>query len=304
MKIIALLFSFFFLSAFNPAEVYGVVAGGQTIASGGGSSCATLSNEEFHLSAANTSSWDTGDTSWFNLTASPFSGASQSDYDFFLGTDATSETEDPTFTGTPGSAGAYFDFTRADGEYMELELGSTSTTFLKNLHQASNTQDWTLAVAIQSGISSSGQYYTFTNGFGSTSIQYGFQYHYRGNDTGRAQFKNDSDTETATTSNTVAENDDAVFILSYDVSENTLTIWMDDQTPEDFTVDPTNSDDPVLTPTIGGMGDGNNTFEGRIYGVKMYGEYMDDDKANQIIHDFEVEHNIDFDGSTTIGDCS
>ncbi len=55
-----------------------------------------------------------------NIIASPFGGAAQTELDFFLGSDGTAETSDPTFTGTAGTDSAYF-LHDAGGDWFSMK---------------------------------------------------------------------------------------------------------------------------------------------------------------------------------------
>lgn len=61
----------------------------------------------FELDATDEASYSTGQK-WLNLITNPACGSLQTDYDFYLGLTGSSESSDPTFTGTAGDPGAYF----------------------------------------------------------------------------------------------------------------------------------------------------------------------------------------------------
>lgn len=74
-------------------------------------------------------SYDGSSQDWLNLIASPADGAGQADYDFFLGADGTSSTDDPLFTGTAGDDAAYFEMD--GGDHFNLQAATNPLTLQK-----------------------------------------------------------------------------------------------------------------------------------------------------------------------------
>lgn len=88
------------------------------------------------LDATKSASYGGSGQTWANLVTSPADGASQTDYDWFLGADGNSGSDDPTFTGTAGDSAAYF--LMDGGDHF---VQKTNTTLINRL-QADNGQDW------------------------------------------------------------------------------------------------------------------------------------------------------------------
>jgi hypothetical protein len=93
------------------------------------------------LDATLSASYGGSGQTWASVTASPADGASQTDYDFFLGETGTATSDDPTFTGSAGDSGAYF--LMDGGDHF---LQKTNTTLINRL-QADNGQDWWMVFA-------------------------------------------------------------------------------------------------------------------------------------------------------------
>lgn len=87
---------------------------------------------EICLDAGDSDSYSSGQK-WLDLTANG--------YDFFRGTDGTSQTSDPTFNGTPGalSSSEYWSFDGGD----RFRLDQANPTFVDNMHK--DNAAWTIA---------------------------------------------------------------------------------------------------------------------------------------------------------------
>ena len=109
------------------------------------------SSAEFDLDVTISDSFDpdVNNQLWKNLIVSPPSGASQTDYDQYLGGTASPSTDDPTFNGTAGSPSATWGFDGGD----DFLTANGNNTFLNNLHKTdSNKQDFTI---IYTGVNAS-----------------------------------------------------------------------------------------------------------------------------------------------------
>lgn len=96
------------------------------------------------LTCADTASYiGTGQT-WHNLTTAPADGAAQTAYDFFLGTNGSSEASDPTFNGTPGAQAAFFSV--AGAQWFTLANGNTA--FINNMHKTTGGNPWSFAMLV------------------------------------------------------------------------------------------------------------------------------------------------------------
>jgi hypothetical protein len=96
----------------------------------------------FDLDATKGDSYTSGQK-WLNLVSSPADGESQTTYDFFLGEDGSSSTDDPTYTGTVGDSASYWAFDGGDF----FKLAGSNTTLLQSLHKTTGGSDWWMAIA-------------------------------------------------------------------------------------------------------------------------------------------------------------
>lgn len=110
-----------------------------------------LDSTVFDLDATQSDSYSGSGQTWANLTSSPADGESQTAYDFFLGADGTSSTDDPTYTGSGQSA--YF--SHDGGDFFQLAGGNT--TLINGVHK---TTGGTAATFI----------YTFSSAAGNSSL--------------------------------------------------------------------------------------------------------------------------------------
>jgi len=83
----------------------------------------------FDIDATQASSYSGTGQTVMNLAPSPADGAVQAAYNFYLGVDGATGSDDPTFTGTPGTPSAYFAF---DGDDTMVPVGG-NTAYLNNL---------------------------------------------------------------------------------------------------------------------------------------------------------------------------
>lgn len=95
----------------------------------------TNANTVVDLSAQYASSYSgTGET-WTNVATGT------SEPDAWLGIDGTTDGTEPTFVGTAGTSGAYFELDDANDEVLTLK---SQTTLTQNLHRSDSTQAYTI----------------------------------------------------------------------------------------------------------------------------------------------------------------
>lgn len=266
-------------------------------AGGGGSYLdGTLSSTEFELIAEDSASYDTGvdGQKWFNVITSPASGASQSDYDFYRGATSSATTDDPTFNGSVGTAGAYWTFDGGDF----FKLVGANTTFAKGLHKSSTgTDDWWAAVAFYQTDATWPAGCVLSTADQNNTLFDGIAVRMHGNENMRlAQIGNSSSNVfTGTTAN--GASGENIAIVSHSTGSNNLRIWLNTTTKEDVSATyATETTDPSGTLTIGAYGAGGTALnsETRLYWVAMGNEYLDDTKAGNIISYVETLLGKDF----------
>jgi len=184
-----------------------------------------LESTVFDVSATIADSFDSAVDSqrWFNIEKTPADSSSQGTYDFFLGVDVNSSTDDPSFNGSAGSAAAFWSFD--GGDWFNLE--NALPTFLKNLHKTTSGEDfWYVATFNRSDTS-----WQNRGLFGSN----------KSSDTSNGVFANFDNTEavnltqldnadngTEVVSDVYSTADgDQIFIVTHDHGTNTTRFWTD-----------------------------------------------------------------------------
>ena len=148
--------------------------------SGGAYLDSVISSTIFEVDATISDSYSGSGYALNNLTASPADGEDQSDYDFYLGTDGIGG-HIPTFTGTPGDSGAYFDYTGANqvvGVLKQFIDSGTSTTFLNSIHKTDQTdlEFWYAMTIYWPAAVTSGQYRICGNMYSTSEIGFCLNY--------------------------------------------------------------------------------------------------------------------------------
>lgn len=227
---------------------------------------------------------------WKNLTASPADGASQSDYDFHLGADATASTDDPTFTGAAGDMAAYWSFDGGDF----FELAGSNTSFLESLHKTTGGTDFWMAVAFQNGASTSYNIFTQAD---TPFTDAGFKFGANGAERinlqqeagGAGTFKNSTGSFT--------DGADTLLIVSYDESVDQVSFWINSATAETVSyIFDTGTAAATSVARIGAAGDGGGKFPNntRLYHFSMGNEFLDNTKAAALITHLEARHGRDY----------
>lgn len=247
---------------------------------------ATLSSTEFELIAEVAVSYDTGVDSqkWFNVTGSPASGASKSDYHTFLGADGDVGTDEPAFNGTVGTAGAKWDFDGSN-DFFSLVSGS-NTTFLNELHNTTAVQDfWFAVVWKNSDVTWQGGTLLSTKEGSGTSAGLFFQqntsegYQLR-------QASGGGSTVTASSSAVSNPSDKQLIIVSHSHSTDNTRFWANTGTAENVAhVFDTGTVTPPSPMTIATRTD--EAFplpsEASMFWIASGNEFLDDTKAGTMI---------------------
>lgn len=91
----------------------------------------TYADSEIYLDAGNAVSYSTGQ-GWANLVVAPTSGATQTAYDYALGSDFVGVGHDPDFVGSPGNPSSYFSFNGL--QYFTIKDAGGAPAFLREMH--------------------------------------------------------------------------------------------------------------------------------------------------------------------------
>lgn len=117
------------------------------------------------LDATISASYGGSGQTWANLIASPADGSAQTGYDFHLGIDDSSSTDDPTFSGSAGDAAAFF--SHDGGDWFTLKNIANAIT-IKNNHRTDQAGVW-MAVALRGAGITTGSLTYFGNSFNATT---------------------------------------------------------------------------------------------------------------------------------------
>lgn len=82
----------------------------------------------------------------YNIEQTPATSEAQSYYDFFLGSNSSPTSSDPTFVGQPGKRGSYFSF---DGSDLLCHNTTSATSFFADQHRSDTSNTWTLWFAFK-----------------------------------------------------------------------------------------------------------------------------------------------------------
>lgn len=238
-----------------------------------------VSSTVFDIDATVSDSYGGSGTTWANLETTPADSAAQSAYDF--------TNNGFTFTGSAGSAGAYW---LADGT-NQFDLGGGNTSFLNNLPKTTGGTNFWFAMAFRAGSGTQRLCHTgsatnvpllgvFTN---ASNIMNLFQ---RG------------DTASANTSfgSALSAGTDYVVIVSHDSATNNIRYWINTATASNQaqTYNATTTNAGAFT--IGAESDGGNPLVNgvRVYAVSMGNAYLDNTGAAAIFAEYETRHGRDY----------
>ena len=173
-----------------------------------------LSTADGHISSVLEESYGGTGTTAFNATPSPNSGAAQAEYDATFVTGL-----EPVFTGTAGTAGAYFFM--GSNKIFEFE---TKSTLANEMHEYQE-RDWGILYAIR--MSNSGSFIVPLSNGGKTGTDYGLEFLMGGTFTWRVNINNLGGRVVNTFGDlgTYTNGVDYLLGLSYNSSTNELTAF-------------------------------------------------------------------------------
>lgn len=241
----------------------------------------------FDLDATQAASFTSGQT-WANLIASPADGESQTAYDFFLGIDGSSSSDDPTFTGSAGDSGAYFEMD--GGDFFALKSGA-NTTFLEDIHKTTGGSDFWFAFAWRTPIDDGGSSGLFTTQDG--IVDNGLRVQRDASETLSLVQANGSGVVTVTSAADPDPQINVLLIMSHSHSANQTRIWYDSTTAEESShTFGTTTTDATLAAKIGVRNGTSGIIESgtRIYAVSGGNAYLDDDDATTIANLYGARH--------------
>lgn len=181
----------------------------------------TMSNVvcEWNMQSAET--WSGSGQYLYSLQTNPADGSSQDSCALVLGQDETVETNDPTPTGSAGSASTYLAF---DGDDIVFQSQSiTNNTTLNTLHFSS--ADWTIAFSMQT-VDTTGGARLFATDSNASSLDSGL-YATVNNSSGVLTIRQEASTDTIGSSTVdMVMGEDAVVTVVHDASADQLRYYM------------------------------------------------------------------------------
>lgn len=254
---------------------------------------AVLSSTVLDLDATVAASFPGSGQQWLNLTTAPADGSAKTAYDFDLGLTNSAAADDPTFTGTADTQSAYFSLDGAD--FFDFSSGTTTPSFLKNLHKTTGGQAFWIAVGVRviAGTTTQSLFGYRTT----TATSRGIRFDISTAERLTLAQGNGSATVNGTSATTLSSGTDYLLIVSAPAGGGTIRFWFNTLTAEEVSLtygatstDPAASSVPKIAACGAGTGQNimNNTT--RIYSFAMGNEYLDNTKAGMIISHMNARH--------------
>lgn len=255
---------------------------------GDGSLQDVVDSTVFDLDATQSASYPGSGQTWANLVTAPADGASQTDYDMWLGLDETVAGGDPAFTGSAGDAAAYF---AIDGSAF---FGNkTTTSFLKSIHKTTGGSDFWFLIAFRCPNGATTQCLAATNA-APTSPGWRVQL----NSSENISFVQRGDTASAASSTyQLVATTDYLALVSFSHANGNYRIWINTTTKTDEAeaFNATTTDSAGFGIAAEPVDAGGALANGaRIYAVAMGNAYIDDAEAALIFDALETRHGRDY----------
>jgi hypothetical protein len=262
----------------NP-YMYAAPGGGSPSPLGG-----AVSSTVFDLDATVSASYGGSGQTWANYEDTPADSSSQTAYDVYLGATSSVTTDDPTFNGSAGDAGAYFSSDGGD----EFRLVGSVTTYLQSLHkQGTGEQDWWIAFAFRYTDNGAAQYLFGTTTGSRPYIDIGIS----NTDKVRiTQWPASGNVAVSTTGGLTGGTDYLVLITHDSVGNNTkfyLSSLTEESISQNFTANTTNA---TTMSVLRVVGTGTAPSGTRLYGVSGGNAYIGDTEFQAICDEYELRH--------------
>lgn len=249
------------------------------------------------LDATISDSYSGSGQTWANLIVSPNDGAAQTDYDFFLGADGNSSTDDPTFTGTAGDSGAYFSLDGADFFHQVIAASSNPTVF-QDMSKAGAA--WWMAFGLRTAATFQTLNVLFENGALTGDGVNGLRLAIRASVSGTLQLVVDNSDQNIINDvgDAMGNSTDTLYIISYSGNDSEARIWTNSTTKNQFAITPTVNSNSNTANQAGLFAEEDNTAGWgngtRVYHVSIGNAYIDDADAALIFTHLEARHNRDY----------
>ena len=249
------------------------------------------------LDATISGSYGGSGQSWANLISAPADGSAQTDYDFYLGSDASTSTNDPTFTGTADTPSAYFSLD--GGDYFTCTTSSGTILQRANMTSGTGCGPCWFAFAFQLGAINTN--IAFFGNTGNT-VSPGIRFLMNATENLRLLQGGDSSgfNQPVIPDGTWTAANDYLLLITMDstnagnekywVNSTTGSSWAASYTPSTSTSEPSNAMRIGTDPSTAFVMP-NNT---RLYHFSCGNELLDDTKAAAIFAHLETRHSRDY----------
>lgn len=280
------------------SSIIGVTRPRLIVGGGGGSSLQDdVPSTCFVLEASNSSSYSGSGQTWANVITSPADGSAQSAFDVYRGDTSTETTNDPTFTGSAGVAGAYWLYDGGDF-FVSTQASDVSPGYLSKMQRTDQGNGFWIAFAIRYDNALTTRLFGNVN---STS-EYGMQFLMTAGGIVRVSRFRNSTTQTTDIAGagTMVDNTDYLYILSMNSARTNYRFWINSRTASN--VAPAAAWSAVTNDASHRFGLGvnyptNNAFNSntsRLYGMAGGNDYLDDTAAGHIFDYFNASTGITF----------
>lgn len=262
-------------------------------APGGGSPAPmgdSVASTVFDLDATVATSYGGSGQTWSNYEGTPADSSGQTAYDMYLGATSSATTDDPAFTGTAGSASAYFLIDNADGSNDEFSLKGSVTSFIQAMHkQGTGETNWWLAFTFRYKDDGALQYLFGTTSGGSRPY---LEISISNTDKINVRQWPASGSVLITSTGGLTDGNDYLVVVTRDSAADDTLIYISSATEESFltntwTTNTTNGTDMIFS-RIPGSGYG--AVGTRWYGVSGGNAFIGDTEFNAICDEYELRH--------------
>ena len=237
------------------------------------------------LDATIAASYGGSGQTWANLIAAPADSAAQSAYDFYLGATSGSSTDDPAFTGSPGSSAAYW--ACDGGDFFQIAAGNT--TLLKDAHKTTGGGDVTMVMVFKSG-STLANSPCFGNANAGASHGFDSLTATTGTAFKMAQYNGTTGATTGTLE-TIAASTDYVVAVAFNYTSGTLKTALNARVFTNRTIaSNVDTTDATNAFKIGGAGTGIIPTGYRIYSFSLFNALLSDANLSSVIDAYNARH--------------
>jgi len=254
-------------------------------AGGDGSLSDVVSSCVFDLDATQSGSYSGSGQTWANLCTVPADGELQTAYDWVRGVNGSGGTDDPTFNGTAGTAGAYWSL---DGGDWFTNL-NTTTPFIRSIHKTSGDYNFTIVMCVRFPTSGFGSFW----GTAQTTGSQGVHLFVSGTS---AIIQHLNGATFANTTRTVTTGVDCFFAISWNFTTPSGKSAYNARTFSSFTLNrnttTTNSDSNLYIGRTNGANIMPNTT--RIKAISVFNTMLSDGELGSVCDAYNARHGVTY----------